>query len=120
MGRGRTTCLDAVNSLRHPGIQSDLLGFLCGVRTLCHSVSIVRRGVGLATGWIIGRDAGAHAQHSLGVSFLLYRHHLSELEILLHPSPRLFVLNHAVLDFGGMAFSKASPKLMLCGQLLVL
>lgn len=111
MGSRPGALLNEVNSLRHPGIQPELLGFLCGLRTFRYRVSSARRGVNVAVGWRCGRDYRAHARHCLGLPPLLCRGHSPELEILLCDPTRFFVFDYDLFDFGGLAFSEASAKL---------
>ncbi len=118
MGSG--SWLNAVNSLRHPGVQPDLLGFLCWVRTLCHRVSSTRGGISVAARRPSGRDFSAHARHCMGVHCLLRRHHGFELEILLYHPYRLLHGDYGVLDCGSMAFGEANlkPLVRVCSSLV--
>jgi hypothetical protein len=112
MGSGHACWLNAVNSLRLPRVQPDLLGLLCWARTLCHRVSSIRGGIGVAT-WRSSRgDFGTDACHCVGARPVLSRPDDFELEILLHRAVHFFNRDYGVFDCGGVALSKAKLRLM--------
>src|SRR5208283_3883575 len=107
LGSGFADCVNAHHSLRCPGVEPELLGFLYGLWALWDRIFSVRRISRLAAWRASGTNVGAGARHCLGARPLLCRRHRVELDIFFRSACYFFKRGHDLFSRGSTALAKA-------------